>query len=96
LRQASNRQEGWNLRINKNILQETEAFVNSELKLIGSPLRLKVVYRDGYVEIDIYISETGEMIDTLITALTKKEAYNILYSVSRFSYISRFQKQFSK
>jgi len=84
------------MRINKNILKETEAFVNGELKLIGSPLWLKVGYRDGYVEIDICLSETGEMIDTLITALTKKEAYNILYSISRLLYMSRFQKQFSK
>jgi hypothetical protein len=64
-------------RVSKEDLAVKEKRVNDLLKNIG----LRVSYRYGYVAIDIM--RNGNIMETLIAGLTKREAYDILDSIER-------------
>jgi hypothetical protein len=64
-------------KITKKDLAVKEKRVNDLLKNIG----LKVSYRYSYVAIDIM--REGNVMETLISGLTKREAYDILDSIER-------------
>jgi len=63
------------MRITKADLEVKEKRVNQLLKKI----QLKIAGRYGYTAIDIY--EGDRLRDTLISGLTKREAYNILDAI---------------
>jgi len=64
-------------RITKSMLEAKEKSVNQYL----SKIKLRVAYRYNYTAIDIQKSDSGIMLDTLISGLTKREAFNILNAI---------------
>jgi hypothetical protein len=68
-------------RISKSDLAIREERVNDLFKALGSKLGLKVGYRYNYVAIDLL--KDDKIWGTLISGLTKREAYDILCSIER-------------
>ena len=77
-------------RITKANIQNYEDGLNENLteieKLLGIDLKLSVKTqgRYGYTGLDLY--KNGKMLRDLRTGLTKREAYNILYSLCDITY----------
>lgn len=77
-----------NKRITKKDLEEIAKSVNS----LTNKINVKVSYRYGYVAIDLYYKD-GKFVGTLVSGLTKSQAYEILESMYN---MLRTDKSFSQ
>jgi hypothetical protein len=65
------------------ITKEDLAYKETHVNCLLKKCKLKVAYRYNYVAIDILDKNSGNMKDTLIAGLTKRQAYDILEAISR-------------
>ncbi len=70
--------EGKNIKVTKKDLEMRERRVNELLNNV----KVRVEYRYGYTAIDL-TDENGKVKDTLISGLTKSQAYDILASIEK-------------
>jgi hypothetical protein len=61
----------------KEAIERMAKRVNERLKNI----ELRPAYRYGYTAIDVFDKKTGHMKETLISGLTKREAFEILFII---------------
>ncbi len=76
--------EGKNMRVTKKDLEMEERRVNGLLNNV----KVRVEYRYGYTAIDL-TDENGRFKDTLISGLTKSQAYDILTSIEKILMLER-------
>ena len=69
-------------RVSLKDLEQAEASANYYLRRAGIPVRLRVEGRYGYTAIDL-ADPKGQVIDTLASGLTRREALTILQTIRR-------------
>jgi hypothetical protein len=83
------------MRITNSLIRVYRDLANDELIYANQYLDISRKL-DGSIEINIYNLENDKKIETLRVVSTKKEAFNILFSIMRILFLARIYKTKTK